>query len=83
MTVRNLSSGVTQMNAVQTLRQISPEDFALLGVQRIAYIKPAEVDGLSVFEIHAADGTQMAVVADREVAFAAVRQHDLEPLSVH
>jgi hypothetical protein len=68
---------------VQTLRQISPEDFALLGVQRIAYIKPVVVDGESAFEIHAADGTKMAVVADREVAFAAVRQHDLEPLSVH
>ena len=29
------------------------------------------------------DGTQIAVLGDREVAFATVRQHDLEPLSVH
>ena len=31
----------------------------------------------------AADGTQIAIMADRDVAFAAVRQNDLGPVSVH
>ena len=35
------------------------------------------------YAVHAADGTQIAVLPDRNVAFATVRQHDLEPLSVH
>jgi len=38
---------------------------------------------LEAFAVHAADGTQMAVIADRDIAFAVVRQHELEPLSVH
>jgi len=33
--------------------------------------------------VHAADGTQITVLPDREIALATVRQHDLEPLSVH
>ena len=52
-------------------------------MQDLAYIKEVEVSGEHGFAIHAADGTQMAVIRDRDVAVAAVRQHDLEPLSVH
>lgn len=39
--------------------------------------------GKAGFAIHAADGSQMAILDEREVAFAAARQHDMEPLSVH
>jgi hypothetical protein len=55
----------------------------MLGVQDLAYIKRVVVDGTSGYAVHAADGTQIALLADREVAFATVRQHDLEPVSVH
>jgi hypothetical protein len=41
------------------------------------------IDGAGAFAVHAANGTQIAVMADREVAFAVVRQHDMEPVSVH
>ncbi len=71
------------MDWLETLREISTQDFAMLGVHDVAFIKPVRVDGEVVYSIHAADGTEMAVVSDREVAFATVRQHDLEPLSVH
>ena len=30
-----------------------------------------------------ADGTALAKFEDREIAFAAVRQNDMEPVSVH
>ncbi|MEE8532323.1 MAG: DUF1150 family protein, partial [Alphaproteobacteria bacterium] len=33
--------------------------------------------------IHAADGTVLGVTVDRDTAFAAARQNDLEPVSVH
>jgi hypothetical protein len=46
-------------------------------------IKPVTVNDHLAFAIHAADGTPMAVLDDRLIAAAAVRQHDLEPLSVH
>ena len=54
-----------------------------MGVQDLAYIKTVVVDGTSGYAVHAADGTQIALLPDRDVAFATVRQHDLEPVSVH
>lgn len=52
-------------------------------VNQVAYIKPVTNNGEHVFAIHAADGTQLAIIGDRDTAFAAVRSHDLEPVSVH
>ncbi|HYL48244.1 MAG TPA: DUF1150 family protein [Stellaceae bacterium] len=65
------------------LKNISAKEFALWGIQDIAYIRPATVDGQKMFAIHAADGTQVAVMKTQAIAEAAVRQNDLEPLSVH
>lgn len=63
--------------------QLSPQDFAALGVEHIAYVKPiAEADGLR-FEVHTADGTAVAQLDSFDVAFAAVRQNGLEPVRVH
>jgi hypothetical protein len=71
------------MNEIEKLRLISPKEFALLGVEDVAYVKRVMVNGAAAYAIHAADGTEMAVLADRDLAFATLRQHDLEPLSVH
>ena len=68
----------------QAIKQITAEQFALLGIADIAYVKPVtDEKGERLFAIHAADGRQVGVMADREVAFAAVRQNELEPVSVH
>lgn len=64
-------------------RHLSPEDFAAFGVDHLAYVKPVQVNGVPAFAVHAADGTPLTVLPDREVASAAVRQNDLEPVSVH
>ncbi len=65
-------------------RSITPRNFALLGLENLAYIKTVIGEGGEVaYAIHSADGSQVTVVDDRETAFATVRQHDLEPLSVH
>ncbi|HEY3920277.1 MAG TPA: DUF1150 family protein [Stellaceae bacterium] len=71
------------MNITEKLRQISPQDFALIGVQHLAYIKPTVVNGVTAFSIHAADGTQIGEAPSRDIAFAAVKQHELEPVSIH
>jgi hypothetical protein len=71
------------MTVVEKLRSLSQTDFAALGMNGIAYVKPTTVDGQRGYAIHAADGTPMAVVGEREVALAAIRQHDLEPADVH
>ena len=62
---------------------LSPRAFKAFGIEEIAYVKPiVESTGLS-YAIHAADGTRLAVVEDRLVAFAMIRRHDLEPASLH
>jgi hypothetical protein len=62
---------------------LSPAQFAELGVDRVAYVRPAVIDGRTVYAIHNADGNEMGTMAGRDVAFAAVKQHDMEPVSVH
>ncbi len=65
------------------VRHLSEEQLAALGVSHIAYVKPVIVNGVAGFAIHAADGTPMAVAGDRDVAVAAIVQHEMHPLSVH
>jgi len=65
------------------VRHLSEQQLAALGVARIAYVKPVMVNGVQGFSIHAADGTPMAVAGDRDVAVAAVMQHEMLALSVH
>ncbi len=65
------------------VRHLSEQQLAALGVSRIAYVKPVMVNGVQGFAIHAADGTPMAIAGDREVAVAAVAQHEMLAVSVH
>lgn len=65
------------------VRQMSAEQFLHLGAQDIAYIKPVLRDEKTRFVVCTAEGSELAVFAEREVAFAACRQHDLEPVSLH
>ncbi len=63
-------------------RHLSPEQLGRLGVAQIAYVKAVTVNGAAVFAIHAADGTPMAIAADRALAFAAIVQNEMEPALV-
>jgi hypothetical protein len=65
------------------IRHLSAEQLSVLGVSHIAYVKPIVLNGEHGFAIHAADGTPMAVAGDRDVAIAAILQHEMQPLSVH
>ena len=39
--------------------------------------------GQSLYAVHSADGERLAVMLDRDTAFAAAVAHELEPVSVH
>ena len=71
------------MNATEKLKQLSVQDFAQLGLPSLAYVRRVVVNDEVRFAIHAADGSSMGLAPDIDVAFAAVRQHDMEPRSVH
>ena len=71
------------MVRIEWLKSISPREFALLGVNDMAYVKRVVVNDEPCFAIHSADGTRLAVVPNEDIAYATVRQNDLEPMSVH
>lgn len=58
-------------------------DFALWGTPGIAYFKHEGREGEGAWSIHAADGTVIGAAPTRETAFAAIVQHEMEPMSVH
>jgi hypothetical protein len=76
---------------------ISPEALAHLGDGEIAYIKtirsedvpaifpqaPEIAPGLTLFALHAADGTPIMVTDSREAAVANAWSNELQTLSVH
>jgi hypothetical protein len=65
------------------IRHLTVNQLAKLGVAQLAYVKAIIVNGAPAFAIHAADGTPMAVAEEREVAVAAIHQHDMLAVSVH
>jgi hypothetical protein len=65
------------------LRQLSSSDFVALGTPDLAYVKQVTVSDQAMWSIHAADGAHLGLATDRDVAFATLKQHDMEPCSVH
>ena len=62
---------------------------------KIVYVRPIAVAGLTdelrdqigevetVYAVSDAAGAQLALVVNRDLAFALARQHDMAPVSVH
>ncbi|HZT20262.1 MAG TPA: DUF1150 family protein [Dongiaceae bacterium] len=71
------------MTAIDDIRKISTQDLAVLGLQHMAYLRNVTLDGVEGYGIFTADGTQVAFAPTRALAEAAVRQQELEPVSVH
>ena len=65
------------------LRSLSPLELESLGINYIAYVKPITVDGVQAFGIYGANGEQLGVSARHDHALEAIRDQDLEPLSLH
>jgi hypothetical protein len=66
-----------------TNRDMSAADLAIWGMPDIAFVKRVTVNDETGWAIHAADGTHMGLAPTRDLAFAAIKQHELEPMSVH
>lgn len=65
------------------LRNLSAQDFARLGAEDVAYVRPVILNGAQAFAIHAADGTPIGAAPSAQLAAAAIRQHEMEPALVH
>ena len=73
---------VTDNSVYQTsdfLRKLTPEAFASLGTEQIAYLRPVLVNGQQVIAIHAANGQPIGGAPTAELAAAAIIQHGMAP----
>lgn len=70
-------------STIQSLRVISQAGLAMWGMSELAFVKRVVVNESVGWSIHAADGTPMGMAPTRDIAFAAIKQHELEPVSVH
>lgn len=73
----------------------TPFDFGPDGGARIVYVRPIAVADLpedlrqqamgldTIYAVHAPSGERLALVRDRQLAFALARQNDMAPVSVH
>ena len=71
------------MNDATNLRRMTAREFYAWGVQDVAYVKTVTENGVIAWAAYAADGTRLGLMPSRELAFAALKQHNLEPVSVH
>ncbi|MDD2325954.1 MAG: DUF1150 family protein [Alphaproteobacteria bacterium] len=62
---------------------MSREDLAIFGLETMAYVRPVTINGRKVHVVHAADGTLLTIVMDRDTAFVTLRQYEMDPQSVH
>jgi hypothetical protein len=59
------------------------QSFAAFGINEFCYVKHTRKRGRSLYTVHGADGTYLWCYTDRAIADAALRQQEIEPLSVH
>ena len=75
---------MTKTNTTTQARPpITMQQLFQIGLTDIAYVKAVPGENSRSYALHTADGNEIARFAERDVAFAACRQHDLEPVSVH
>lgn len=70
------------MEQLRTRPTMSPEAFAAMASDA-AYVKPVVDEGKPAYAIHAADGQALALAPSRDLAFALIRQNELEPTDAH
>lgn len=75
--------GTVNNQEVVRLKTCSANEFAYWGMKDFAYIRPVQIEGQPAMAVHAANGTQLAVLETQAAAQVAVLQNDMEPLSVH
>jgi len=79
-----MNDNSSHLDRASAARAMSLSDFAVWGLPEVAFVKKVVgKEGENGWSIHAADGSQMGLAPSRDLAFAAIRQHELEPVSVH
>jgi hypothetical protein len=75
--------GPDVQTALTALVASTPVNFARLGITQMAYIRETVVNDLPMWGIFSAAGDPLGAAQSFDQAWAAVRQHDLQPMRVH
>ena len=80
-----IKNNLEKENTMETLKELTNQDFLDVGMDQIAYIRRAKdmTATQEVFAIHAADGSQISIMDSYDMALAAIRVNDLFPVTVH
>lgn len=65
------------------IKNLSDDEFQLLGEYEVAYIKPIHKKNNLGFAIHSADGAPMGFSDSKDLAILAVKENNMTPVSVH
>lgn len=68
---------------LESLKNLSAQDFLTFGMHDVAYIRRVSVDGEHGFAIHAADGTPLSVMGSLAEARDVIHHNDLESAALH
>lgn len=67
----------------QFLRNLSENDFLVLGAPHVVYVREVEFLGQKHYSVHAADGKALTLANSHELAMSLIGQTDMEPVVVH
>ncbi|WP_420562693.1 DUF1150 family protein [Thalassobaculum sp.] len=73
----------TNQTSRQYLAAMTPQALGALGLNQVAFIKPVQEEGAEHYVVHAADGMAVRLFPTRELAELAIRQSDLQAVSLH
>lgn len=71
------------MSQTHIHQTVDERELLFLGMNQVAYLRAAEVDGMHGYAICAADGSVIGFAPSRTQAIAAIMQHDMELARVH
>jgi len=63
--------------------EIDPATLKMLGYRVLAYVKPAEIEGVAGYAIHGADGAAIGFAPSEAHAVMAIRENGMQPVRLH
>lgn len=65
------------------LEHLSDADFAMFGMDQLAYIKPVNIHGRQLYALSTADGRLLSMQDSEMMALVVARHNNLEAVIVH
>lgn len=78
-----MDNDTVQFSSVESLRNLSAQDFRMFGSDLIAYVRPVTVESKKAYGLYAADGRLLTLQETGDLAALLARHNGLEPVAVH